>query len=270
MRLAVVTDVHFGPEALHDGKLRKLSRLAGRLTREVARDLREAHRPELLVNLGDVIEDSSREDDLANYGEFLAAIAGANAPLLHVAGNHDQVHLSEADLGRLWGHQGPLHYSREVGGLHLAILCTRYRPLIDVILPHEQIGWLAQDLAKTRLPSIVLVHHPLGEMDLEGNRWFEREAHLCLVANRAAIRQVIARSGKVVAVLNGHAHWSHVAVIDGIPYVTLQSLTENLDEDAPGRPARSFAVIEVDADCFRLATMGAEPQRFELRRSSKG
>ncbi len=105
-------------------------------------------------------------------------------------------------------------------------------------------------------------------MELAGNRWFEREAHLCLVANRARAREVIARSGKVVAVLSGHAHWSHVAVLDGIPYITLQSLTENLDDDAPGRPARSFAVIEVDAQRFHLVTLGEEPQRLDLWRPS--
>jgi len=266
MRFALVTDVHFGPAARYAGKLRKLSHLAGELTRAAARELAEVHRPELLVNLGDGIEDASRADDLAHYEELLAALCGAGAPLLHVAGNHDQVHLGDDDLARLWGRPGPLYEARDVGGVHLVTLCTRFRADVEITVPEEQIGWLAADLARTTLPTVVLLHHPLGEMDLVGSRWFEHEPHLCRVANRAAVREVIARSGVVVAVINGHVHWSHVAVHDGIPYVTLQSLTENLDEDAPGRPARTYAVAEVDARGLRLRAFGDEPLRLDTRR----
>jgi len=266
MRFALVTDVHFGPAARYAGKLRKLTHLAEELTRTVAREIAERHRPELLVNLGDVIEDASREEDRAHYREFLAAIAGARTPLLHVAGNHDQVHLTGDDLRELWGRAGPLYGSWDVGGVHLATLCTRFQDGVEITVPEEQIRWLAQDLGATALPTVVLLHHPLAEMDLRGSRWFEHEPHLCGVANRAAVREVIARSGVVVAVINGHVHWSHVGVHDGIPYVTLQSLTENLDEDAPGRPARTYAIAEVDATGFRLRAYGDEPLRVDVGR----
>ena len=37
-----------------------------------------------------------------------------------------------------------------------------------------------------------------------------------------------------------------VDVIDGLPFVTVQSLIENLDEDAPGRAAAAHAVVRID------------------------
>ena len=40
------------------------------------------------------------------------------------------------------------------------------------------------------------------------------------------------QSGKVAAELSGHAHWNHLDLVAGIPYVTLQSLIENVHEDA--------------------------------------
>lgn len=266
MRLALVTDIHFGPLAYSDGKLRKLTHLADELTRAVARELADHHRPELLVNLGDAIEDAEPEADRVQYRRCLAALAEARSPLLHVAGNHDQVHLADAELASLWGRPGPLHYSRDFAGVHFAVLCTRYRHPVEITLPDEQLEWLAADLGATRLPSIVLVHHPLAEMDLSDSRWFAREPELCLVRNRAAVREVIARSGKVVAVLNGHVHWSHVAFHDRIPYVTLQSLTENLDEDAPGRPARCYAIAELTPEGFTLREFGGEPLRLSVPR----
>ncbi len=110
----------------------------------------------------------------------------------------------------------------------------------------------------------MLTHHPLSDQDLTGNRWFEKAPHICRVAGRRDVRRVIAASGKVVAVFNGHAHWNHFDVIDGIPYVTLQSLIENLDSDAPGRAARSYAVAELEGKRLSVRVDGAETARYQI------
>ena len=57
--IGIVTDLHFGPEARLDGKLRKLTHLAGPLARGVI-DQMNAVGPDFVVNLGDDIEDESR------------------------------------------------------------------------------------------------------------------------------------------------------------------------------------------------------------------
>lgn len=71
------------------------------------------------------------------------------------------------------------------------------------------------------------------------NRWFEGRPHRCLVAERTRFRAIVEAGGKVAAVFNGHLHWNHLDAIASVPYVTLQRLTENLDDDAPGRPAKA-------------------------------
>jgi hypothetical protein len=60
--------------------------------------------------------------------------------------------------------------------------------------------------------AVVLVHHPLSDMCLEGNRWFAKTPNICLVVERRAVRAVLEESGKVAAVLSGHAHWNHLAL----------------------------------------------------------
>ena len=264
MRFALVTDIHFGPAARFEGKLRKLSHEAGRLTTGVVRVLNERERPELVVNLGDVIEDESRERDLERYREFLAAMAPLQAPLVHVAGNHDQIHLSDDDLRSLWQHAGPLHYAFDQGGVHFVVLDTLETKDVAVRLPPEQLTWLAEDLRTASAPVVILMHHPASEMQLEGNRWFEKAPHICRVAERRELRKVLEASGKVVAVFNGHAHWNHLDVIAGIPYLTLQSLTENLDDDAPGRPAGAFAVCDLAPRRLSIQVHGEEPARFQF------
>jgi hypothetical protein len=46
-------------------------------------------KPDLVVNLGDDIEDESPEVDRARYGECLGILSHADADVRHVAGNHD-------------------------------------------------------------------------------------------------------------------------------------------------------------------------------------
>ena len=270
MRFALISDEHFGPQAFFDGKLRKLTAEAEPLTRAFVERMNRHERPELVINLGDVIEDSHREDDLHEYGRFIAAMDELEAPRLHVAGNHDQVNLSDDDLRSLWRHQGPLHYSRDIGGVHFVVLRTVEIKDTAIHLPEEQLSFVADDLARAAYPSVVLMHHPASEMQLEGNRWFERFPHICRVAERRKLRAILEASRKVVAVFNGHVHWNHFDVINGIPYVTLQSLIENVDDDAPGRAASAHAVCDLDEHRLVIRVAGVETARYQVELGRPG
>ncbi len=62
---ALCTDLHFGPEALYRGKLRKLSAFAGPLLERFVQRMNDEVHPSLVLNLGDDLEDEGREIDLA-------------------------------------------------------------------------------------------------------------------------------------------------------------------------------------------------------------
>jgi 3',5'-cyclic AMP phosphodiesterase CpdA len=266
LTLALVTDLHFGPEARFGGKLRKLTAHAGDLARAFVERMNEVVRPDLVVNLGDDLEDESHEADLARYLECQGILRGARAELVNVAGNHDVIHLGAADLLRAWGREGELYYAIDRGGFHLVVLHTRERKDVDVTVGEEQLAWLERDLASTTLPTVVFMHHSAADQDLRGNRWFERAPHICLVQERKRLREILAKSGKVLAVFNGHLHWNHLDVVDGLPFVTLQSLVENLDDDAPGRPAAAHAVVRLGPRRVVVEVEGAERARYQVQR----
>lgn len=262
MRIAFVTDVHFGPDARYDGQLRKLSQQAPRLLAATLEQI-EAAKPDLVVNLGDVVQDESPEADRAAYTAFLDVMARCSAPVLHVAGNHDLVHAIPAELGARWGRtDGACHYAVDHGDLHFIVLRSDMTETVN--LAPEQLAFLEQALAATQRRTVVLVHHPLGDMDVSANRWFYRQPELCHVQERSAARAIIERSGKVVAVFNGHVHWNHLAVHAGIPYVTVQSMIENLDADAPGRPSRAWALATVKPQSVLVELFGEHEGRYEL------
>jgi len=264
MRIALISDEHFGPRAYHEGKLRKLTDRAGELTERFVERMNQFVRPDLVINLGDVIEDESRARDLDEYGKFVAILSKLEARVVHVAGNHDQVNLSDDDLRALWGHTGELHYSFDFQGFRFVVLRTIEYKDTAIRLPREQIDFAREALAASELPAIVLMHHPASDQDLTGNRWFERAPHVCRVAERKVLRKVLEESGKVRAVFNGHVHWNHLDVIRGIPYVTLQSLIENLDDDAPGRAAAAFAVCDLEPRRLTVTVHGEETARYQF------
>jgi len=264
LTIGIVTDLHFGPRAFHHGKLRKLTHLAGDLARAFVRTMNDEVRPDLVVNLGDDVEDESRDTDLARYGECQSILRGARAPLVNVAGNHDTIHLNRDDLNRAWGRSGPLYYSFDHGGWHFVVLHTLEKKDVEIRLPDTQLDWLRADLGAARTPTVVLMHHAASEQPLDDSRWWPGRAHIALVKERAELRRIFEQSGRVRAVFNGHLHWNHLDVIRGIPYVTVQSLIENVDDDAPGRPAAAYAVVRLRADRMVVRVRGNDPARYQF------
>ena len=261
---ALVTDVHWGKEAGYDGKLRKLTSHAQALTRQFVDRMNESVHPDLVVDLGDDIEDESREADRATYRQCFSLLSECTAPVRHVAGNHDLIHLTEDDLCELWGHRGPLYYSFDLRGAHFVVLYTRETRDVGVDIDEAQLEWLASDLEHANAPAIVLMHHAASEQDVTHSRWFYRAPHLCMVAERRRMRRILLASKKVLAVFNGHVHWNHFDLCDTIPFFTVQSLTENVDDDAPGRPARAHAVCHLTDERLAVEVAGAEPARYQI------
>lgn len=264
LTLGIITDLHFGPSARHDGKLRKLSDRAGELAGDFIRRMNDAVNPDLVVNLGDDIEDESREADLTRYGQCQAILRGARAPLVNVAGNHDLIHLNREDLAAFWQREGPLYYAFDLGGWHFVVLHTIERQDVDVRIPGPQLEWLRADLASGDAPTVVLMHHSASEQCLDDSRWWPGRAHLALVKERAELRALLEASARVRLVVNGHLHWNHLDVIAGIPYVTVQSLVENIDDDAPGRPAAAHAVMHLRERGIVVRVAGNDPARYQF------
>ncbi len=266
--LGLVTDLHFGPEAHFQGRLRKLTARAGELTADFVDRMNRQVRPDLVVNLGDDIEDESPAADTARYAECQGILRTSSAELVNVAGNHDTVHLSAAHLRTSWGlpAEGALYSSFERKGYRFIVLHTEERKDHHVSVGEVQLAWLAEELKAHVGPVVILMHHSAADQDLRGNPWFDKAPHICLVRERRRIRALLESHGNVVAVFNGHLHWNHLDVIKGIPYVTVQSLIENLDHGAPGRPAAAHAVVRLSKDRVVVEVEGAERARYQLDR----
>ncbi len=236
LRIGLVTDIHHGP----DVDVRTGSAARQLLTKFTAR-MREQFHPDLIVDLGDRINDVDAETDRAGLREVREMLETAGTPIVYAWGNHDLINVPPADARAILGKKAD-HESFDANGYHVVVLNSQ-DPTVECIggtLSSTQLDWLEEDLRQSSRPAIVLCHHPLDEQDPGRHWYFADHPDHALARNREQARRIIAASGRVRAVFNGHMHLNTVEVISGVPYITVMSL---VDSKITNGPSGCFAEI---------------------------
>ena len=251
LKLAIVTDIHHGPN-----KLTKVGAAALPLLQDF-RAFVEGYQPHFIAELGDRISDIDPQTDREQLRKVADKFLDLPSPHRHLIGNHDQVHLSAADNAEIL-RQDMAHYSVDVAGRHLVFWqmdCQIHRP--QGFLPNQaDLAWLRQDLAASNLPSIIFTHVPLDGGSLHGNYYFDNNIRSGGLPHAREIQALIRDAGNVILCIAGHVHWNDVNLIDGIPYITVQSLSESFTTE--GEAAGAWASIEIDHE-IRWRTHGQDP-----------
>lgn len=252
LKIGIFTDVHLGRDAFYRGKLRKLGYRALDLTQSFVQHMNQGFQPDFVMNLGDVVQDMTLEEDLENYRAISQSLDGLEAPLYPVAGNHDLIQMSPRQLLDFWSEFSPqvqtvgpedLYYRFEVEAWTFLVLHSHEAKDDRIWMDSPQIDWLAQELAAGQGPVVIFLHHSLADQDTSANWWFGEHPHLALIQQRPQVRQLIEASGRVRAVINGHLHWNQRSDHGGVPYFTVQSPIENFDNAEPPEPAASWAEL---------------------------
>lgn len=268
MRFAIVSDLHYGyRDYEYKGVYRKLSSQSRRLLTDAVNDLRTNHHPDFIVNLGDIIEDEARDLDLKKIAECRAILDTAGCPIYHISGNHEQWGLSQSEITSSLGLDN-LFYKITHDRLDFYFLFSHNHPKGDPItIDQEQIEWLRTSLQDSSREALIFVHHPLTDMDLTGNFWFENAEAWALIYNRAEVRTLLESTSKIRAVFNGHMHWHHQQTINKIPYITLQSMIENYN--GTGIPAGCYAVIDITPDTLHVQIFGTDHKEYKISSSKE-
>lgn len=99
-------------------------------------------------------------------------------------------------------------------------------------LSSEQLCWLRDMLKQAKQPTIIFTHCAIDDHDVNGNFFYEasdnRNKGALFLKNQGEIREIIATSGHVLAVLQAHLHYFHAKEIDGIPYITCPAMGDNI------------------------------------------
>lgn len=237
MKIAVVTDIHVGKPLEHNGKVRASSHLVESKLTDYLQGIITEHRPDAVVNLGDLIRSEGREADIVKYGRLISGFKSINCPVIHLLGNHELKKMHADDAENIWQDNGFAQKSfgyKVIGTIALIWLGLELDPYNHRIrsLPSEQLHSLSDLLKRIDQPAIIFTHCAIDDHDVNGNFFYEatdnRDKSALFLKNSEEIREVLAASGRVAAVLQAHLHYFHVKEIDGIPYVTCPAMGDNI------------------------------------------
>jgi len=211
VRFGVIADVH--KDVMHDADHRL----------QVFVDAMKDAQPDFVIQLGDFCQPIPENRGFMDIWEQLA---GARH---HVLGNHDMdgdgkhrpdgaYAFAREETAEYWG-MPAAHYSFDVAGVHFIVLDgndqgPEQTPYFRY-MAEEQLEWLRQDLAATRLPTVAFSHQSL-----------ERRGG---VANGEAVRAVMEQANrgadgrKVIACFSGHHHLDYCRRLNGIIYPQINS-----------------------------------------------
>lgn len=260
LRLALVTDIHHGKPSF----TKKGPEALGLLEQFVAFANRE--RPDYVIDLGDRITDVDRATDRDLTAEVAEVFAKLEVPRRHILGNHDVAFMEIADNEAMLGH-AMAHASVDVGDYHLVFWQMDTRLTLDggFTPDADDLAWLRQDLAASSLPAVIFSHVPLDGGSMRGNYWFQNNARFGGLPHTDEIQEIVQGAGNVVLCVAGHVHWNNVNIIDGIPHLSLQSLSESYTTE--GQATGAWAWIELDEE-IRWRTHGRDPIQLAVPKRS--
>lgn len=264
LKIAIVTDIHHG----NDAEAKK-GGSALRLMADFASFV-DKTKPDLVLDLGDRISDEDPETDLVLEREVHAAFAPirAVAHVHHICGNHDRDFLSVAQNEEILG-QALASQTLDIGGWRIILwrADTLIRRPGGFHCADADIAWLAETIAAADRPLLIASHVPLSGHSQIGNYYFQRNPAASAYPQGDLIRDTLRTSTVPTVCLAGHVHWNTLTTVDGIPHLTLQSLTESFTmspETGAGAPCGAHGLLELTAQTIDWQVFGADAFRASL------
>jgi len=208
-RLLQVSDTHI----VADGSGRATSlasavrEISGRTTADalvtvLARVAGTGFDPDLLVHTGDIVDHADTE----SYGVAARLLAPVGAPVLAVAGNHDEPHLLAASFGE------DRVFERD--RWQVVLVDTRLGGEDHGAVGGAGLAWLDEHLSSTDAHVVVGLHHPplstCGEP-------------ACRLTDSHQLLAILDRHPNVRGVLSGHLHWPDEIERQGVRYLLAPS-----------------------------------------------
>lgn len=237
-RAGLMTDLHYADK--EPTKTRFYREALAKLDEAV--DFMNREKPALVVELGDFIDQAdSVEREIEWLKTMESHFARLTMPRHYVLGNHCVGTLTKQEFAANTKASGG-HAAFEEKGVTFLILDACFREdgtpygrknfnWQDANLTNAELEWLDSALKKAGGPVIVFAHQRL-DMD---------KAHA--VRNAAEVRALLEKSGKVLAVFQGHSHKNDYQQIAGIHYTTLVAMVEGSGMENSG-----YSLLDVMAD----------------------
>ena len=256
-KIIFFSDLHYAPEKpVNNGSIigRKLIEYAEPLLQKLIHKINNEIKPDLIINLGDLVEDFNDHDkDIINLNYIWNQLMKIEGRFYSCIGNHDLRSMSSSrEVEEIMAYKHST-FSFNIDEMHIVILGTYVNNNIGTeaggifktqFISKEDLNWLKKDLNQNNLPTIICTHFGVAEDDMKGNWWFAICPEHALLGNRKELKEIMKNRKNILGVFSGHQHWTKHIKEDGIPYYILGSMTENIQDD--GIPDGVYFIVEFD------------------------
>lgn len=260
-KICIVADIHHGTDTTT-----KKGTAAARLMAEFA-VFCDAEAPDMVIDLGDRISDVDHDTDLVLEHEAKAMFTPIVQPVHHICGNHDRDYITVAENEQIL-RQSLANETIDLDGWTVVLFRADAKVHRDpdgirsFTMPEADLVWLADVIANATKPLAIFSHVPLSGHDQTGNYYFQNKPEFSRYPNTECIRAAIESARVPVISFSGHVHWNTLTTIKGVPYVTIQSLTETFTTHP--EPSGAMAVLELGSDEIALDVRGLDAFRLRL------
>lgn len=204
-------------------------------------------KPDCVIELGDRVLSLNLEEDKSNSIKLLNILENIHAPVFYLLGNHDIEEMSVKENEEIYNcsFANRIEY---INNFRLLLLNTQ-DPVVEKIggsISEEQIKWIRSKLIIKNTPTIVFSHQAIDDQEIISNINFSKIPKLAFVRNKNTLRDIFNSSQNVLAVINGHLHWSNVWIKFNVPYISMPSFIETWGENKKVTGAFSEIVIRTD------------------------
>ena len=263
MKFAIINDVHIGDYRSSKSVYRKATPHAEKLLKDFVQKMNKSFKPDFVVQGGDLIEDTNLTEDKKNYKKGLAMLSRLKCPVYHLVGNHDLKYLDTTYLKSVLRYK-KFYFNKDYKNFRFIFLFTkRFYPLKEIRLDSSQLKWLRKKV-NTGKKIIIFSHHSLIPVNTRGNFWFSKRPDLTFIKNHSQFLDAIANRN-VKLVFNSHLHWNKKKVVNGVHYITIQSLVENISGKVKGPPTNAFALVELGDNFASVKIMGKDGTSYTVK-----
>ncbi len=210
IKIGMCSDVHL--PTMHDSEQRITAFI----------DSMKIAEPDFIIELGDFgIPKPEYEPYMKTWNSF-------HGPKYHVIGNHEMDGGTTLEEALAWRGMRNSYYSFELNGFHFIVLDGNDKKFAEQkgyrsYIGPEQLEWLRKELQVKKGPIVIFSHQGLGtDPDVPGERYSVEGAgkirSMLEEHNRAA------DTNRVIACFNGHTHHDYAEQINGIWYITVNSM----------------------------------------------
>jgi alkaline phosphatase len=242
LSLGLLTDIHYADKNTLGTRAYRDSLLKGK----DAAEFFKIKKPAAIICLGDLIDAAPSVDTEISYLTAICKVLNiAGIPRHHVLGNHCVATLKKEEFfkyAKSANTEG--HYSFDLKGTHFIVLDACYNSKMepygrnnfvwhDSNMTPQEIEWLKEDLAETKLPTVIFTHQRL-DVD-RPNKYAIKQS--------VEVRKILEESKKVRVVFQGHSHKNELAEVNEIPYCTLAAMVEG-----EGVESNSYSLLRFLSD----------------------